>query len=126
VIEAIEERSEQGERLSLAEVKQMIAEAEAGDAPDENEEDDGLATRMPISPSDAEQAYQSRYGYAYRQEAEEQPVRYVTHQAEITRETVAVPYYVTVERPPAQDDRKLSEGSQSGARGGAHAAPGAH
>jgi hypothetical protein len=99
VIEAIAERSEQGERLSLAEVKQMIADAEADDAPDEDEEDDGLATRMPLSSSDAEQAYRSRYGYAYHQEVEEPPARQVSFHVETTRETVVVPYYVPADQP---------------------------
>jgi hypothetical protein len=105
VIETIAERSEQGERLSLAEVKQMIAKAEADDAPDEDEEDDGLATRMPLSPSDAEHAYRSRYGDVRqvpycRGEIEEQPVRQVRFEVTYSGgETVHVPYYVPHEQP---------------------------
>jgi hypothetical protein len=99
-IDAIEERSKQGERLSLAEVKRMIAEAEARDAHEEDEEDDdSLAARAPLSLSDVEHAYRSRYGYAYRQEVEEPPARQVSFRVETTRETVVVPYYVPVDQP---------------------------
>jgi Protein of unknown function (DUF3102) len=99
VIRAIAERCEAGERLSLAEVKQMIAEAEAID---DEDVDDGLATRMPLSASDVEHAYRSRYGI--ERKVEEPPVRHIRHQVTYERETVAAPYYVHYEPcdPPAR------------------------
>jgi hypothetical protein len=90
VIEAIAERCEQGERLSLAEVKKMIAEAEARD--EEDDVEGGLATRMPISPSDVEHAYRSRYGDARQ-------VRVHYAEPPPMKRTVCVPYYVPVDQP---------------------------
>lgn len=124
VIEAIAEHSEQGERLSLAEVKKMIAEAEARDAHEDvvartieyeivDEEppqareinyvgrdvDSGLTARI-MHESDADYAWRTeRKVPYYRVETEEPPVRQVRHQVETTRERVVVPYYVPTEQP---------------------------
>jgi hypothetical protein len=76
-----------GRRITDEDVVAQIAEHEADDDDDIVEND--LATRTPISLSDAEYAYRSRYG----------DVRQVRHQVEIMRETVVVPYYVPVEQP---------------------------
>ena len=98
----------------------MIADAEADDAPDEDEEDDGLATRMPLSSSDAEQAYRSRYGYAYHQEVEEPSRVRVSFHVETTRETVVVPYYVPADQPKP---RTIEDFQRDRDRGRAEDAP---
>jgi Protein of unknown function (DUF3102) len=79
VIEAVAERGEQGERVSLAEVRTIIAEVKARAAPEiEDESSDG------------------------EEEAEEKPelrLVHLRHQVEITRESVCVPHYVSHEQP---------------------------
>jgi hypothetical protein len=98
VVEAIAERGEQGERLSLAEVKTIIAEVKARaartieyevDDEEPPQEREISYARVGFEKGDAEQAYRSRYG----------DVRQVRHQVTYERETVVVPYYVPHEQP---------------------------
>ena len=105
LIEAIAERSEQGERLSLAEVKEMIAEAEARDAHEEDEEDDEeppQAREIHYVGRDVDGGFATRKVSYYRTEIEEE---HVTHahvryaEPPPMRRTVAAPYYVPQEQP---------------------------
>jgi hypothetical protein len=79
LIEAIAERSEQGERLSLAEVKGIIAEAEARD--DEDDE---------VEEVDAEDSVEEASVHMTHVHYVEPPP---------VRPTVVVPYYVKVDQP---------------------------
>ena len=118
VIEAIAERGEQGERLSLAEVKAIIAEVKARGAEAEVVDEDGATRIIEYEVADEEPPQAARGLLLSGGRPKNSPCARSPSRSPTTRERVVVPYYRAAGAACAEDDRGLSEGSQSGARGG--------